>query len=127
LWRSQPCETYLQELTLLLLQDCFGRAEYRHKRRLGGAFDRFLLNTFYTLNILKTCNKYARNFTNFLNSNYSFCELFLYVSLKHVSVLEGGEEKVSSAVIKKIIRILQVDDANINTSTVSFSKESLEL
>lgn len=71
MWKTNQYQSHLQEFTLLYLFEMFVNVENKMKRKYG-SFDRFLLNVFYTINILKSSSKLIRNFSNFLNSSYSF-------------------------------------------------------
>ena len=69
---------------LLYLHELYNSDAKIKKKNLH--FDKFVLNIFYTLNILKTCNRGVKNFANLLNPNYSWGELFLYTCLKNIAV-----------------------------------------
>lgn len=89
LWKAKQHHSHLQQFTLLFLHEIYSSSDTKTKRKFG-SFDKFVMNTFYTLNMLKSCNKYVKNFANFLNASYSFGQLFLYICLKNIAVISNN-------------------------------------
>jgi hypothetical protein len=52
-------------------------------------FDKFLVNIFFNMNILKTCNKMVKTFMNFLSSLYCRYELLIYLCLRNISIINN--------------------------------------
>lgn len=127
LWKCKYTGNHLQEFVLMYLHELH-TTDHKIKRKYPH-YDRFVLNFFYTVNILKTCNKYIRVFANFMTSLYSFGEMFLYLCLRNCAVANNngnanGEEMVSSNTLKKVIKVFQSEESH--NISVCLSKDELE-